>query len=72
MTGKRFRLQGTVDDGSVTKTPEGIDFTVTFDGTTIPVDYSGEPGGIFKEGIPVVVEGRMAADRHASPATGSW
>ena len=46
-------------------------FTVTFDGATIPVHYHGEPGGIFQEGLPVVVEGRMTPTA-SSPATGSW
>lgn len=58
---KRFRLQGTVVTGSVQPgTP--LRFAVEYGGTTIPVTYSGRPGGIFKEGIPVVVEGRMLAD----------
>jgi cytochrome c-type biogenesis protein CcmE len=60
---KRFRLQGTVDNGSVQATQgNGIHFTVTYAGTTIPVTYGGQPGGIFKEGIPVVIEGRMEPD----------
>jgi cytochrome c-type biogenesis protein CcmE len=57
--GDRFRLQGTVDDGSVQQTETGVTFTVTYDGATWPVRYEGEPGGIFDEGIPVVVEGRL-------------
>ena len=55
---KRFRLQGTVVTGSIAQgTP--MTFVVSFNGTTIPVSYDGEPGGIFKEDIPVVVEGHM-------------
>jgi cytochrome c-type biogenesis protein CcmE len=57
--GDRFRLQGTVDDGSVQLTETGMTFTVTHNGATWPVRYDGEPGGIFDEGIPVVVEGRL-------------
>jgi cytochrome c-type biogenesis protein CcmE len=61
--GKRFRVQGTVDQGSVARTPDGMtDFTISYGGATIPIHYQGEPGGIFKEGIPVVVEGRMGTD----------
>ena len=33
------------------------DFTISFNGVTMPVRYNGEPGGIFKECIPVVVHG---------------
>jgi len=61
--GKRFRLQGTVDAGSVQRDGRIVQhFTVTYDGATIPVAYQGDPGGIFRENIPVVVEGRMGTD----------
>jgi cytochrome c-type biogenesis protein CcmE len=56
--GKRVRLQGTVDTGSI-KAGVPLRFTVSYNGATVPVVYGdGEPGGIFREGIPVVVEGR--------------
>jgi cytochrome c-type biogenesis protein CcmE len=32
---------------------------MTFNGVTLPVEYDGEPGGIFKECIPVIVHGRL-------------
>jgi cytochrome c-type biogenesis protein CcmE len=57
--GDRFRLQGTVDAGSVVETDTGMTFTVTHNDATWPVRYEGDPGGIFDEGIPVVVEGRL-------------
>jgi cytochrome c-type biogenesis protein CcmE len=61
--GHRFRVQGTVDQGSVVRTADGMtDFTISYGGATIPVHYQGEPGGIFKEGIPVVIEGKMGTD----------
>jgi cytochrome c-type biogenesis protein CcmE len=62
MPGHRFRVQGTVDAGSVQRNGADTDFTVTYLGATVPVRYVGEPGGIFKEGLPVVVEGRMGTD----------
>lgn len=53
-----LRLQGTVDAGSVNRAGAGLVFGVTYGGTTIPVSYSGgDPGGVFCEGVPVVVEG---------------
>jgi cytochrome c-type biogenesis protein CcmE len=55
--GRRIRLQGTVDEGSVEKVANTTVFTISFNGETIPVVYDGEPGGIFKECIPVVVHG---------------
>ena len=59
--GKRFRLQGVVDPGSVEQGPP-LAFTVSYAGATVPVAYDGDPGGIFREGIPVVVEGRLGVD----------
>lgn len=56
--GKRARLQGTVDAGSI-QPGVPLRFTVSYNGATVPVVYGdGDPGGIFREGIPVVVEGR--------------
>jgi cytochrome c-type biogenesis protein CcmE len=54
---RRIRLQGTVDEGSVTHDGSDTLFTISFNGATIPVHYRGEPGGIFEECIPVVVHG---------------
>ena len=57
-TNKRFRLQGTVVTGSVTNGPPTL-FTVAYHGTSIPVRMSSQPTGMFREDIPVVIEGRM-------------
>jgi cytochrome c-type biogenesis protein CcmE len=54
---RRIRLQGTVDEGSVDRVANATVFTITYNGVTMPVSYDGEPGGIFKECIPVVVHG---------------
>jgi cytochrome c-type biogenesis protein CcmE len=54
---RRIRLQGTVDEGSVVRDGSDTEFTISFNGATMPVHYRGEPGGIFKECIPVVVHG---------------
>lgn len=57
---RRIRLQGTVDAGSIDKSIPGVTaFTMSFGGETIGVRYDGEPGGIFKECIPVVVHGEI-------------
>jgi len=66
--GKRLRVQGTVDEGSVRNEGTVTAFTISFGGVTVPVRYEGEPGGIFKECIPVVVHGRMDGDA----ATGTF
>jgi cytochrome c-type biogenesis protein CcmE len=58
---RRLRIQGTVDEGTVEVNRGVTTFTVSFAGATVPVRYEGEPGGIFKECIPVVVHGELDA-----------
>ena len=55
--GRRLRIQGVVDENSVQNDGVVTSFSVSFNGATMPVRYDGEPGGIFKECIPVVVHG---------------
>ena len=59
-SGRRLRIQGTVDEGSV-QTANGVtSFELTFNSVTVPVIYDSEqPGGLFQECIPVVVHGVM-------------
>lgn len=57
--GRRLRVQGTVDRGTV-ETVNGLTtFTISFAGVTMPVRYQGQPGGIFEECQPVVVHGEL-------------
>ncbi|MEX2625784.1 MAG: cytochrome c maturation protein CcmE [Ilumatobacteraceae bacterium] len=56
---RRLRIQGTVDEGSIESERGVTTFTLSFNGETRPVRYDGEPGGIFKECIPVVVHGAL-------------
>lgn len=65
-TTKRFRLQGTVDTGSVKTAGDGVAFTVSFEGATIPVTHRGDPPDKFKESVPVVLEGAMRDGRFES------
>jgi len=58
--GRRFRLLGQVDQGSIVAgTP--FRFTVSHNGHTVPVSYEGEPAGKFQACVPVLVEGRLVA-----------
>ncbi|MFV0307414.1 MAG: cytochrome c maturation protein CcmE [Desertimonas sp.] len=57
--GRRLRVQGVVDAGTVEVADGTTTFTMSFGGATIPVSYDGEPGGIFEECQPVVVHGRL-------------
>ena len=53
----RFRVQGNVQD-DVAKVGNEVDFTIAFNGATVPVHHiGGDPPDLFKAGIPVVLEG---------------
>ena len=54
----RLRMAGAVVTGSVRPTPDGVSFEVT-DGTErASVVHRGDPPQLFKDGAPVVCEGR--------------
>jgi len=59
---RRFRLQGTVLGDSIEPHDGGVDFTVAFNGARVDVRHDGDPPELFQAGIPVVLEGRWAAD----------
>ena len=56
---RRLRLQGVVERGTVVSEGGDTAFEIGFNGEQISVYYNGEPGGIFKECIPVVVHGNF-------------
>jgi cytochrome c-type biogenesis protein CcmE len=56
---RRLRIQGLVEQGTVEVVGGDTDFVISFNGVSLPVHYDGQPGGIFKECIPVVVHGRF-------------
>ena len=59
--GRRFQLGGLVQQGSVTRTPDGLRFVVTAGiepgSPAITVVYRGAPVQLFQAGIGVVLEG---------------
>jgi cytochrome c-type biogenesis protein CcmE len=57
--GRTLRVQGIVEKGSVASSPNRTDFVIRFNGVSMPVQLDGEPGGVFKECVPVVVSGRV-------------
>jgi len=63
---RRFRLQGNVIDGSVTRTAAGADFVLTFNGVEADVRHQGDLPQLFQPGIPVVLEGAWDGQRFAS------
>ena len=58
-TDRRLRVQGTVDEGSVHVDHGVTTFVISFNGASLPVRYDGEPGGMFRECLPVVVHGQI-------------
>ena len=59
---KRFRLQGTVVDGTVARDGERVQFTVTFHCVDVAVRHVGDPPELFAAGRAVVLEGRWAGE----------
>ncbi|MFM8562288.1 MAG: cytochrome c maturation protein CcmE [Acidimicrobiia bacterium] len=55
--GRRLRVQGVVEQDSIDDDGTVTTFVISFGGVSMPVRYEGDPGGIFKECIPVVVHG---------------
>jgi cytochrome c-type biogenesis protein CcmE len=57
---RRFRLQGTVVEGSVEEDGDNINFTVEFNAVQVAVRHSGGTAELFQENIPVVLSGNWA------------
>ena len=56
---RRMRVQGVVEQNSVTQADGGTTFVLDFNKKTLKVAYSGDPGGVFQECIPVIAHGRI-------------
>src|ERR1700710_567039 len=60
--GKRFRLGGLVENGSLVRGDNlAVSFTVSDGGATLPVSYKGILPDLFREGQGVVAEGALDA-----------
>jgi cytochrome c-type biogenesis protein CcmE len=62
----RFRMQGTVVEGSVDETDDGVAFEVEFNDVVAEVVHRGDPPELFQPGIPVVLEGNWEGEVFAS------
>lgn len=60
--GERFRLAGTVVDGSLTTDGEDLTFEVTDGSATIPVVLVNTPPPLFNEEVPVLLEGYWSGE----------
>jgi cytochrome c-type biogenesis protein CcmE len=54
---QRFRIEGTVVQGTVQTTGNQVRFDIENAGVTVPVINTGYPPQLFQPGIPVVLEG---------------
>ncbi len=57
---KRFRLQGTVVEGTVQADGTYVRFDVIYNGVEVPVRHLGDPPELFQPNIPVVLEGHWS------------
>jgi cytochrome c-type biogenesis protein CcmE len=66
--GRRLRIGGLVEQGSVVRQESTVTFTITDLTATLPVTYTGVLPDLFREGQGVVAEGRLERDGifHAS------
>ena len=61
-TGRQLRVQGMVDKNTLASASGATTFSMSFNNKTMRVVYSGDPGGIFQECIPVVAQGRLVGE----------
>jgi cytochrome c-type biogenesis protein CcmE len=61
-SGRRFRLGGLVEEGSVVKNGATVTFAVTDLNASLPVSFTGILPDLFREGQGVVAEGSLQAD----------
>ena len=54
----RFRIAGAVKPGTVQQTAKGVRFVITDGKAEAEIDHTGDPPQLFKDGAPVVCEGR--------------
>lgn len=63
---RRFRIEGTVVDGTVVESAGTVAFRIESKGVQVPVVHQGDPPQLFKPGMPVVLEGNFHGDGFAS------
>lgn len=55
--GERFRLAGTVVEGTLVEVGDDLEFDVTDGGATIPVRLINTPPPLFSDTVPVLLDG---------------
>ena len=67
--GRRFRLGGLVEEGSLRRDGATVHFVVTDLVQTVPVSYTGVLPDLFREGQGVITEGALGADGRFTAAS---
>jgi cytochrome c-type biogenesis protein CcmE len=62
ISGRRLRVGGLVETGSVMKAGATVKFRITDNTFTVPATYTGILPDLFREGQGVVAEGKMGPD----------
>lgn len=57
-----FRMEGVVVPGTVQPTASGVNFSIRFDHTLVPVVEIGAPPQLFQPSVPVVVVGHFSSN----------
>jgi cytochrome c-type biogenesis protein CcmE len=63
---RRFRIEGAVVSDSVQQVDDEVRFQIISAGVKVPVVHRGDPPELFREGIPVVLEGQWAGETYSS------
>jgi cytochrome c-type biogenesis protein CcmE len=61
--GERFRLAGSVMEGTLVEEAEQTEFRVGDGGAEVEVELIGPKPSLFAEGVPVLLEGSWSGDR---------
>jgi cytochrome c-type biogenesis protein CcmE len=63
---KRFRIQGTVEAATISRTDQGATFTIVYNGVEAGVRHQGDLPQLFQPQIPVVLEGHWQGNQFES------
>ena len=63
---RRFRIEGAVVGDTISESAGKVTFRIANNGVEVPVVHDGDPPGMFKPGIPVVLEGRFEGEAFSS------
>ena len=63
---RRIRVEGAVVPGTVHEVGNDVEFRIENNGVALPVRHQGDPPELFRDSIPVVLEGHFQGTTFAS------